>query len=77
LDDVNTSVTGGFLNSNWKQLYIQVAYICAATGYTLVVTALIVKGVDMIPGLHVRVSEAEESMGTDDTEVSSLAEIFE
>lgn len=69
LDGVNTSITGGFLDHNWKQLYIQIAYICAAVAYTFVVTALIAKAIDLIPGLHLRTSEEGESLGMDDMEV--------
>lgn len=70
LDGVNTSVQGGFLDSNWKQLYIQFAYICATVGYSFVVTAIIAKLIDMIPGLHLRTTEEGESLGMDDAEVS-------
>ena len=70
LDGVNTAVVGGFLDSNWKQLYIQIAYICATVAYTFVVTALIAKTIDMIPGLQLRSSEEGESLGMDDIEVS-------
>jgi Amt family ammonium transporter len=69
LDNVNTSTLGGFLDSNWKQLYIQFSYICATTAYTFVVTALIAKTIDMIPGLHLRSSEEGESLGMDEMEV--------
>jgi ammonium transporter, Amt family len=72
LDGVNTAVVGGFLDSNWKQLYIQIAYICATVTYTFVVTALIAKTIDMIPGLQLRASEEGESLGMDDIEVSGL-----
>lgn len=70
LDGVNTSIQGGFLDSNWKQLYIQFAYICATVGYSFVVTAIIAKLIDMIPGLHLRTTEEGESLGMDDVEVS-------
>lgn len=72
LDGVNTSLTGGFLDSHWKQLYIQFAYICATVAYSFVVTALIAKTIDMIPGLQLRISEEGESLGVDEMEVSSL-----
>ena len=32
LDGVNTTSSGGWINHNWKQLYIQFTYICAAVG---------------------------------------------
>jgi Amt family ammonium transporter len=70
LDGVNTSIQGGFLDSNWKQLYIQFAYVCATVGYSFVVTAIITKSIDMIPGLHLRTTEEGESLGMDDVEVS-------
>ena len=70
LDDVNTSVPGGWLDHNWKQLYIQFAYICATCGYAFVVTALLAKAVDMIPGMHLRASEEAEHRGMDDDQVS-------
>jgi Amt family ammonium transporter len=72
LDGVNISVTGGFLDSNWKQLYIQFAYVCATVGYSFVITALIAKGLDVIPGLQLRSSEEGESLGMDDMEVCVL-----
>jgi ammonium transporter, Amt family len=72
LDGVNTSVMGGFLDSHWKQLYVQFAYTCATVAYSFVVTALIAKTIDMIPGLKLRTSEEGESLGVDEMEVSSL-----
>lgn len=69
LDGVNTSTKGGFLDSNWKQLYIQVAYICATVSYSFVVSALLAKAIDIIPGLHLRSSEEGEALGMDEVEV--------
>jgi Amt family ammonium transporter len=72
LDGMNTSLAGGFLDSNWKQLYIQFAYVCATVAYSFVVTAIIAKTIDMIPGLKLRSSEEGESLGMDEMEVCSL-----
>lgn len=69
LDGVNTSVIGGWVDHNWKQLYIQFAYIIATCLYTFVVTALIVHYVDTIPGLSIRVPAGSESLGLDEVEV--------
>lgn len=69
LDGVNTSAAGGWLNGNWKQLYVQFAYVCACTAYSFVVTALIARGIDCVPGLHLRATPEEEGMGMDDAEV--------
>jgi len=72
LDGVNTSIPGGWINQNWKQLYIQFAYICAVTGYTFVVTALIAKAVDL-SGLHLRTSMEDERLGMDEVEIGEFA----
>jgi Amt family ammonium transporter len=74
LDGVNTGIiTGGFLNQNYKQLYIQIAYIVACTAYSFVVSALIAYGVNMIPGLKLRASEEAELLGMDDDQLGEFA----
>ena len=73
LDGVNASVTGGWLDHNWKQMYMQVAYIAAACAYTFVVTALIAKAVDCIPGLHLRAGEEAEGLGMDEDQIGEFA----
>ena len=72
LDGVNTSANGGWLNRNWKQLYIQIGYIAACVTYSFVVTAVIAKVFDYIPRLQLRASPDEEASGMDDTEVRCL-----
>ena len=67
---MNTTVPGGWVEHNWKQLYIQIAYICAAVAYTFVVTALLAKGLDMIPLLRLRSTAEDEALGMDDVQVS-------
>lgn len=83
LDGVNTGViTGGWLDHNYKQLYIQIAYIVACSGYAFVVSAIIAKIIDLIPGLKLRASEEAELLGMDDDQhgefgmCSSQAGIF-
>jgi ammonium transporter, Amt family len=66
LDGVNGGYTGGFVNQNYKQLYIQFALICAASAWCFVVTAIIAKIIDFIPGLKLRASEEAELLGLDD-----------
>jgi len=73
LDGVNTNITGGWIDHNWKQLYIQVAYICATCSYSFVVTALIAKCVDLIPGLHLRTTPEGEAAGLDEVEIGEFA----
>lgn len=67
--DGSTSIAGGWIDHNWKQLYIQFAYVCAACGYSFVVTAIIAKAVDSIPGLHLRNTAEAEKLGMDEVEV--------
>jgi ammonium transporter len=69
LDGVSTAIKGGFLDRNWKQLYIQFAYVCAVSAYVFVVTAAIAWAIDSVPGLHLRATMDEERIGMDDAEV--------
>ena len=71
LDGVNTNVKGGWVDHNYKQLYIQFAYVCATCAYSFVVTAIIAKAIDVIPGLHLKTTPEGESLGLDEVEVSS------
>lgn len=73
LDDVNTNVPGGWVDHHWKQLYVQVAYICATCSYTFVVTALIAKGINIVPGLHLRTTAEGEKLGLDEVEIGEFA----
>jgi Amt family ammonium transporter len=74
LDGVNSGViNGGWINHNWKQLYIQVAYIVACTAYAFVVSALLAYGINKIPGLHLRASEEAELLGMDDDQLGEFA----
>lgn len=73
LDGVNTSAPGGFLNRNYRQLYVQVAYVVAAAAYTFVASAAIAKAVDLVPGLHLRASSEAELLGMDDDQHGEFA----
>jgi Amt family ammonium transporter len=69
LDRVNTNVPGGWVDHNWKQFYIQIAYVVAACSYTFIVTFLIAHLINIIPGLHLRVTAEGEIVGLDEVEV--------
>lgn len=71
MDGVNVGIEAGWVDKNWKALYKQVAYVAATCAYTFVVTALIAKGVDLIPGLKLRTSPEGEIIGIDETDVSN------
>ena len=74
LDGVNTGIIiGGWPNHNYKQLYIQLAYIVAATGYAFVMSAILAYGINFIPGLHLRASEEAELLGMDDDQLGEFA----
>ena len=74
LDGVSTGViTGGWLNQNYKQLYIQLAYIVSAMSYSFVMSALIAFLINLVPGLHLRASEEAELVGMDDDQLGEFA----
>lgn len=60
------------MNHNWKQLYIQFAYVCAVCAYTFVMTVLIAKTINYIPGLHLRADDEAETLGMDEDQVCTL-----
>lgn len=64
---------GGWLNHNYKQLYIQIAYILACTGYLAVVTAILCFVINNIPGLHLRVDYDAEEAGLDEDQIGEFA----
>jgi Amt family ammonium transporter len=74
LDGVNTGlVNGGWINHNYKQLYVQVAYIVACTAYAFVVSAILAFVINLIPGLQLRASEEAELLGMDDDQLGEFA----
>lgn len=74
LDGVNNGVfPGGWVDHHYAQLYIQVAYIVATCAYSFVVSAIIAKLIDLVPGLHLRASEEAELMGMDDDQLGEFA----
>ncbi len=74
LDGVSTGlINGGWLNHNYKQLYIQIAYIVACTGYAFVMSAILALIINYIPGLHLRASEEAELLGMDDDQLGEFA----
>jgi Amt family ammonium transporter len=76
LDDVNTTIPGGFLDRNFKQLYIQIAYIVACCAYVFVVTAGIAKIFCLIPGLNLRATDHAELIGIDDDQIGEFVQDF-
>jgi len=74
LDGVSTGIiNGGWLNHNYKQLYIQFAYVVACTAYSFVVSAGIASLINFVPGLKLRASEVAELLGLDDDQFGEFA----
>lgn len=73
-DGVNAGVvTGAWIDRNWKQLYVQLAYIVAACGWAFVMSYIIALIINFIPGLHLRASDEAELMGLDDDQLGEFA----
>lgn len=73
LDGVNVGATGGWLDHNWKSLYIQIAYILACTGWSFVISGAIAWLINKVPGLHLRASEEAELLGMDEDQLGEFA----
>ena len=74
LDGVNTGIiVGGWIDHNYRQLYVQIAYILAATGWAFTVSLLLAFAINYIPGLHLRASEEAELIGMDDDQLGEFA----
>ena len=69
MDGVSTTPSGGWLDHNWKQLYIQLAYVVACCAYVFFVTAALAKAMSYIPGLSLRADERAEVVGMDEDQV--------
>jgi ammonia channel protein AmtB len=72
LDSINTNIPSDWVDHHWKQLYVQVTYICATRSYTFVVNALITKYTSTILGLRLRTTAEDEKLGLDEFEGSLL-----
>jgi Amt family ammonium transporter len=68
---INAAGQNGLLNGNPQQLLIQLAAVAATWGYAIVVTAIIVKVIDVTVGLRVR--EHEEALGLDASQHGEVA----
>jgi Amt family ammonium transporter len=64
---------GGWVIHNYRQFYIQLAYVCAVTAYSFLMSAILAYIVNVIPGLHLRASPEAELMGMDDDQLGEFA----
>jgi len=71
--DGSTVIEGGWVDSNWEQVGYQAAAVLAAAAWSLVITYVILVGMDAIPLLLLRVDEGTEKMGIDKLEIGESA----
>ena len=62
---INPAGADGLIAGNGEIMWIQIRAIGATIGYSFVVTAIILKVLDAIPGLGLRVPENDEDQGLD------------
>lgn len=71
--DGQTEHAGGWITHNYKQMYIQLAFIGAAAGYAFVVTLIICYAINFIPGCQLRASRENELKGMDEDQLGEFA----
>ena len=68
-----SSINGGWINNNFIQVGYQLAATVAIAVYSFVISSVLLLIIDRIPGLHLRASESEESLGLDQTYIGEEA----
>ncbi|KAH7921871.1 ammonium transporter [Leucogyrophana mollusca] len=68
-----TTIPGGWLDHNYRQLGIQLADSVSGMSYSFVMTTIILWIMHFIPGLELRCSEEAEILGIDDAEMGEFA----
>ncbi|KAJ3016705.1 hypothetical protein HKX48_003909 [Thoreauomyces humboldtii] len=68
-----TGQTGGWLNQNWKQMYIHIYATVACAAWSFCLTYAVFWIMDKIPGLHLRVKEEQELLGLDAAQMGEYA----
>ncbi|KAK7959426.1 ammonium transporter [Apiospora aurea] len=71
--DGTTEIDGGWINQHYVQLGYQLADSVAGFSYSFVLTCIILFLMNLIPGLSLRVSPAEEELGLDDGQLGEFA----
>ncbi|GJJ75463.1 ammonium transporter, Amt family [Entomortierella parvispora] len=64
---------GGFLDGDYHRILIQLAAIGSVTAWSFCITYVILSIMNRIPGLHLRLDEDGEEMGTDMAEIGETA----
>ncbi|CUM53480.1 unnamed protein product [Debaryomyces tyrocola] len=68
-----TEHAGGWIDHNYKQLYIQIVYILATAAYAGGVTTVLCFVINKIPGLHLRIDYNAEEIGMDEDQIGEFA----
>ncbi|UKZ83949.1 hypothetical protein TrVFT333_011764 [Trichoderma virens FT-333] len=63
----------GWIQHHWVQLGYQLAGICAAFGWSFVLSCIILFVMNLIPGLSLRVNAEDEEVGIDDCQLGEFA----
>jgi ammonium transporter, Amt family len=71
--DGYTVIPGGWINQHYIQLGYQLADSVSGFAYSFGGSCIILSIMGLIPGLALRVSEEDEVMGIDDTEIGEFA----
>lgn len=71
--DGSTQIEGGWINQHYVQLGYQLADSVAGFSYSFVLTCIILFLMNLVPGLSLRVSPAEEELGLDDGQLGEFA----
>lgn len=74
--DGTVIVGGAVYDGNWAQVYIQMVDSAAGAGWAFLVSAILLKIMDIIPGLKLRVDEASEELGLDEAELGEKMHDF-
>ncbi|CAF1066019.1 unnamed protein product [Brachionus calyciflorus] len=69
----NGHVKGGFLDGNYYQIIYQLVGICLAAIWSFFITLTLVKLVDVLPFLSLRLDEESEKIGSDFAELGEVA----
>lgn len=75
--DGATEIAGGWVAHHWKQLGYQLADICSISSWSFVFTYIICFCVNYIPGLHLRLSNEEETAGLDMIEIHEVGGAYD
>lgn len=65
-------IAGGWLNHHYVQLGYQIAGACATMAWSFVITVILLTAMNYIPFLKIRLSEEEEELGVDATEIGEF-----